>query len=242
MTPMRNKIISSIDLKYFPVQPNNKLLDFGFGEGHKTIEFAKLGVKVTAADINQKNINRLIRVMPKSLKKIISTTKLAKNKKLPLRGNRFDGIVINEVLEHIDNTEFILSELHRILKKKGYICISVPTFNSAFVFNKLNPAYKDYSGHVHIFKEHELLALLKKNGFAIKHITYINFQFAMFWLIQSIFKVNPTQNGTLNSKARLDKIYWKFWGVLHILHLSESLINIGNHVFPKIIYIYAKKK
>lgn len=52
----------------------------------------------------------------------------------PFRDNRFDVIIANHVIEHLDNVPRVMEELHRILKPKGAIKIRAPFFkwNRAF--------------------------------------------------------------------------------------------------------------
>ena len=45
------------------------------------------------------------------------------NKKLPFKDNTFDIIIVSMVLHHIKNTDFVISELYRILKKGGILLI-----------------------------------------------------------------------------------------------------------------------
>ena len=52
--------------------------------------------------------------------------KLDLTKKLKLKNNKFDNIIIFNVLEHIPNINFTLKEINRILKKRGNIIGSTP--------------------------------------------------------------------------------------------------------------------
>jgi ubiquinone/menaquinone biosynthesis C-methylase UbiE len=62
--------------------------------------------------------------------------KISKNKctfiqgdveQLPIKSNKFDVIIITDVLEHVSNTTRSLKELRRILTKNGLLLILVPT-------------------------------------------------------------------------------------------------------------------
>lgn len=235
-----NKTIASIELQHFPINKYITLLDFGFGDGSKSLQFSRLGVDITAADVDRDNISYLKAKIKKFHIKNIKAVKLDGGK-LPFISNSFDRIIANEVLEHIPNTRHTLRELYRITKPGGIICISIPTTLTETIYSKINSNYLYNAGHVHIFKDQELITQIKNVGFSIQFISYKNFQFALFWLIQSLFKINPNGNGKPYSKPRFDVLYWKLWGVLHILKLGNPLIELGNHILPKSIYIYAKK-
>ena len=40
----------------------------------------------------------------------------------------FDGVISNQVLEHVDEKEQALAELFRVLKPEGLLCITIPLF------------------------------------------------------------------------------------------------------------------
>ncbi len=52
------------------------------------------------------------------------------SKKFPLRNNSFDVIHANQVIEHLWNTDLLLSEIYRILKPGGYAIISTENASS----------------------------------------------------------------------------------------------------------------
>ena len=59
----------------------------------------------------------------------------AGEEKWRLSDNSVDGIVSNQCLEHIPNTDHFLAEAHRVLRDYGVIVISVPNQSAlAFIF------------------------------------------------------------------------------------------------------------
>lgn len=238
---MNKNILSSIKLDYFSIKKQHKLLDFGFGDGSKSLLFSFSGMDVTAADISEENIKVLKSQIKKNNIKNIHITKLNGKNTLPFRSSYFDRIIANEVLEHIQDTKTILDEFSRITKRGGIICISVPTEKSEKIFSNINNHYLKYAGHINIFRPNQLISQIKQSGFIIEHISYENFQFALFWLIQSFLRVHPTGNGYTVDKPRLNNVYWRLWGILYLFHIAGPLLLLGNAIFPKSIYIYAKK-
>jgi len=97
--------------------------------------------------------------------------------RLPYADNFFDIIVAGEIIEHIFDTDFFLSEIRRVLKLEGKMIISTPNLASlgrrAFLlFGKnpiieLSPNEPDSSGHIRYFTFKTLKQLLKKNKFKI---------------------------------------------------------------------------
>jgi SAM-dependent methyltransferase len=47
-------------------------------------------------------------------------------KKLPFKNEQFNMVIMSETLEHMINIEHVLSEVRRVLKKKGILFISTP--------------------------------------------------------------------------------------------------------------------
>lgn len=234
--------LCSIDLNNFPIIKGNKLLDLGFGNGSKAIAFAKEGVTVFAADIDIGNLNLLKKRISRELVKNIKVVQLKKNyKRLPFQNNFFDRIILNEVLEHIEEPDFIISELTRILKKGGVICVSVPSQSSERIFSLINPNFLKKAGHVQIFSKKSLYAMFKKHKLKILGVKNENFEFSLFWLIASILRISPNNNGIPERSSKALQTYEKIWGVLYSLRLSNLIALAGNFLFPKSIYFYVQK-
>jgi SAM-dependent methyltransferase len=49
-------------------------------------------------------------------------------KKLPFADNEFDTIILSDVLEHIPEPKFLLTEIKRILRQDGVVLMSIPYF------------------------------------------------------------------------------------------------------------------
>jgi len=46
---------------------------------------------------------------------------------LPFKNNVFDLVTAIEVLEHIKETQLVISEIYRVLKPKGFVFMTTPT-------------------------------------------------------------------------------------------------------------------
>ena len=76
---------------------------------------------------------------------------------LPFDSETFDGVVLNEVLEHVFNPEELLTELRRVLRPGGRIILTVPF---AWIEHEKPFDYARYTSF-------GLKALLERNGFAV---------------------------------------------------------------------------
>lgn len=76
----------------------------------------------------------------------------------PFESDRFDGVLCNQVLEHVFNPIEFLSEIHRVLKPDGTLILTVP-----FVWDEHEQPF-DYARYTSFGLSH----LLKKAGFHIQ--------------------------------------------------------------------------
>jgi len=75
--------------------------------------------------------------------------------KLPFENKSFDSIIMDNVLEHIENPEAILSEVHRTLNHKGIFLLGVPG----------TLGYKKDSDHKVFYSKDKLISTIESNGF-----------------------------------------------------------------------------
>lgn len=89
-----------------------KLLDIGCREGNYSVVAEREGFEVISVDINCYS----------TLKNFV----LADVRKLPFKDRSFDSIIAFDVIEHVAETHYALSECKRVLKDKGKMVISIP--------------------------------------------------------------------------------------------------------------------
>ncbi|MBN1405022.1 MAG: class I SAM-dependent methyltransferase [Candidatus Omnitrophica bacterium] len=149
--------------KFLNKYSNNKdkvsILDFGCGNG-LYLKFAKqLGYKnIYAVDINSQAVENARSIGAKSFCGNL------KDWNLPDEG--IDLIVMDNVIEHFENTKETLSECSRILKNKGIIFISTPNIDS-FIIKMLGTAHRHFGGAEHLtyFTIPTLCAICATAGF-----------------------------------------------------------------------------
>lgn len=108
-------------------------------------------------------------------------------KKLPYKNGQFDLVIAGEIIEHIYDTDFFLTEIQRILKNKGYLILSSPnllSFSRRIMglfglspFMEVSPNEKDSVGHIRYFTFSSLEKLLVKHHFSMikKQSDLVNF-------------------------------------------------------------------
>ena len=156
---------------------NFDILDLGCGGGLTCEPLSRLGAKVTGVDFIKKNIE------------VAKTHAIKSNLKIRYIYNdldsfnlkeKFDVILILEVLEHLDQWEILLKKIKNNLKKKGVLIIS--TINQT----QLARIFAIYMA------ENILKKTLEKNNFVIKSIEGLNYNpiFNEWFLNKNYYPIN----------------------------------------------------
>lgn len=151
------------------------ILDLGCGDGAYTKEIVNDNF-IVGADIDYKILPKV--PIPNSVFVGVNA------EKLPFKGKKFDNVLCVDVIEHADNDKEIIKEISRIIKKKGYLVISIPNENFPFTYDIINKILKPFNthlpigiwgfGHKRIYSYDKLKYLLEKNGFKIEKKEYLN--------------------------------------------------------------------
>jgi SAM-dependent methyltransferase len=183
----KSRNVAFISLLEF--NPKVKVVDLGCGNGEFTLRAKeKIGCdEIIGVDANEERLNE-------AKKKGIITLKCNLNDTLPFKGNSFDVIICNQVIEHLYYPVKFMREVYRILKPKGYAVISTENLASwdnifALLFgytpfsmefdsglykigNPLSPYEKEIIKepfpHVRVFSWKGLIELSKFVGFKIE--------------------------------------------------------------------------
>ena len=87
------------------------VLDVGCANGLLVKEFRKIGVLCFGVDLYPSG----------------EGTVRGDARYLPFKNNVFDLVTAIEVLEHIKETQLVISEIYRVLKPKGFVFMTTPT-------------------------------------------------------------------------------------------------------------------
>lgn len=114
--------------------------------------------------------------------------------RLPFPDNYFDGVLLSEILEHIDDDVTGLREVYRVLKPGGVVAITVPNANYPFWWDPINktletlfhtkirrgPLAGIWANHVRLYRRDELRAAALAAGFTVeveRAFTHYSFPF-----------------------------------------------------------------
>jgi len=150
------------------VESGGKVLDVGCFTGVIGKEIESLGNDVYGIEISLPAIS-------KANSKGIKTIRSDMDNKLPVKSNTFDGVFAGEVIEHLFDVDTFLSEIHRVLRKNGYIVLTTPNLLS--FWNRIRAIagmpFIDFNKdkqHIRFFTKSTLKDLLKKHGFETEKI------------------------------------------------------------------------
>jgi SAM-dependent methyltransferase len=101
---------------------------------------------------------------------------------------RYDSIILVNVLEHVDGDVEALRSLRALLKPGGSICIFVPAFEGLY------SAFDQRVGHRRRYRRSQLIAALDRAGYGIVDARYVNTVGALaWWLFARRLNQIPTQ-------------------------------------------------
>lgn len=159
------------------------LLELGCADGTFLLKLKNRGFKVTGTDISPAAI-RLAK------KKGLDVFVCDVSKGIPTKSNKFDIVIATEVIEHIFDTDFFISEIMRILKTGGIVIITTPNINSLVnrikVLLGMYPNFCEYNineksaGHIRVYNFKVLISQLKNHGFKIVKKASPNFPYPIY--------------------------------------------------------------
>lgn len=178
-TKFQNKVIEEKNFTYInffrfvlPIvrkkNPKN-VLDVGSGAGTIGLYLSSLGYNVVGLDISklavdQANISAKYLGL-QSISKYFNTDIANFSIK-----EKFDVIICFEVLEHLENDEFVLKKLKEMLTSKGQLIFSVPLSSAPLTRMKLARKFDRNVGHLRRYSERDIKMKIGKVGLYIEKI------------------------------------------------------------------------
>jgi SAM-dependent methyltransferase len=144
------------------VQPGQRVLDLGCGDGEFTAELARAGTSVLGIEVADAAVTRARARHPE-----LDFRKAPIDGPLPLPDNSFDLVWASEVIEHVADTARWVSEARRVLVPGGRLLLTTPAHGrlrlALFGVERFSEPLGD---HLHLYSKRSLAELLRDFGFA----------------------------------------------------------------------------
>lgn len=158
-------------------QPYQRVLEIGCASGRLGREIKKLGHYVAGIEISGSAANEARKVLDQ-----VHVFDIENDWPTEVLSQRFDLVVLPEILEHVFDPVYILKKTSAILKPNGQIIVTTPNFltwvnriHFLFGFFKYeNEGMFDF-GHIRWFTYSYLKKVLAEAGFTIKTEKHIIF-------------------------------------------------------------------
>src|SRR5437870_3972474 len=101
--------------------PASRVLDLGCGDGRVAARLAAAGAEVTGVDPSAVALERARAAHPE-----LTFLPPGAGGRLPLDDASFDAVVCIDVLQHVADTQLLMSETRRVLRAGGLLAAAVP--------------------------------------------------------------------------------------------------------------------
>lgn len=152
---------------------NLSILDIGCADGYISSYFVDKGAEVYGLDISAKNIQFAKKLGIKArLGDVVNG--------LPFENDKFDIILMGELIEHLFDPDSVIRETYRVLNKNGILILTFPNLASLPNRIRLVLGYhlmhfdtslnERHGGHIRGFTAFSIKKFLKKNNFEVEKI------------------------------------------------------------------------
>ncbi len=157
-------------LAFEQIEPNSFVLDLGCATGYFGRELKKKGCQVIGVESD-----KLAAEIAKKYYQQVIVADLEESHRIKIDGNKFDYVLLLDVLEHLRNRKLLFTVIHKWLKPQGILIISTPNIAHISVRFKLlfgDFSYTDWGildkTHLHFFTEETLKKELMGSGWLPK--------------------------------------------------------------------------
>ncbi len=185
----RKEILKDQLYRVFKESRNLKILNVGAALGASTVLLQEFG-EVTSIEYNQECCDFVNDLLGLGLMQGSIT-------ELPFKDSEFDLVCAWDVVEHVEQDELAIKELHRVCKPGGYTFTTVPTFK--FLWSE----HDVINQHVRRYTMRNYLLLFDKEMAGIYFKSYFNF--FLFFPV-AIFRITSAwiKRDSKNKQARSD--------------------------------------
>ena len=150
---------------FLSASPGPEVLDAGAGQGTMSARLEQLGYEVTSTDVS----GTAVEILRAQLSGTVAEASVTD---LPFDDESFDGAVLGEVLEHVEDDRGALAELARVLRPGGVLGVSVPANPGLY-----GPS-DEWAGHVRRYTRPALIDACTGAGLTVDQCVGWGFPFS----------------------------------------------------------------
>jgi ubiquinone/menaquinone biosynthesis C-methylase UbiE len=235
--------IVNVDFRrHFRMNPGERVLDLGCGNGRHTLEAARYPVRVVGLDFSRDDLNAA-RFMYADLKrrgeaKGHADFILGDAHNLPFKDDAFDRSLCTEVFEHIPDDRRGIAEFERVTKAGAEVAVSVPNYWPETVFWTLSWDYwHTPGGHVRRYRPGEMWHMLEEQNMDVYFQRNRHSFQAIYWFMRCTF-------GKDNEDFLPVRMFFKFinWHHNRRIKILEYVEATANLVIGKDMILYGRKR
>ena len=221
--------LETVDFSKFALNPSDRVLDLGCGEGrHAITAYLVQRVDVVALDLSETDLN-VARERYDDFRDPADSTRSvgflrASGLALPFADASFDKVICSEVLEHIPDYTEVLDEIYRVLKPGGLFALSVPRYGPEWLCWKLSDGYHEVEGgHVRIFRATELRSAVERVNMYCYAKHWAHGLHSPYWWLRCLFWSRGEDVWLVKAYHRL--LVWDLMQRPRITRWLETLVN-----------------
>ena len=177
----------TVDFDRLGLQPGERALDLGCGQGRHAFELYRRGARVVAFDQNGEDLEEVDTMFGAMALEGEGTPGWASTCRgdaleLPFPDGHFDRLVVAEILEHVPNDRRAIAEAARVLRPGGTMAVTVPRAWPERICWALSRTYHEVEGgHVRIYRRDQLAGQLTQAGLDVYGHGYAHALHAPYW-------------------------------------------------------------
>lgn len=235
--------IVNIDFhRHFHLQPGERVLDLGCGNGRHTLEAARFPVRVVGLDFSREDLRAAKFMYDDLVRKGEARGRadfiVGDAQNLPFKDGAFDKSLCTEVFEHIPDDRRGIREFVRVTKAGADVAVSVPNYWPETLFWTLSWDYwHTPGGHVRRYRPGEMWRILESQHIDVRFQRNRHSVQAVYWFLRCLF--GKDNENFLPVRLTFKLINWHHNRRIKLLERIEATANL---VIGKDMILYGRKR
>lgn len=232
----------TVDFDRLGVQPGERTLDLGCGQGRHAFELYRRGAAVVAFDQNAADladVEAMFAAMALEGQGAPGGASTCRGDALdlPFADGDFDRLVVSEILEHVPNDRRAIAEAVRVLRPGGTMAVTVPRAWPERICWRLSDEYHEVEGgHVRIYRRDQLAGQLTQAGLDVVGHAYAHALHAPYWWLKCAVGVDNDDHPAVRAYHRM-----LVWDMMSSPRLTRTAEKALDPVLGKSLVLYARK-